>query len=91
MNLDLQVLMLVPLVTAILQIIKKIPKKIPRAKVILTFLPFVSMLVSLGLLYAQSNQLQIIPAITMGLMASGLYSGVKALGNGRGNDRVDTP
>ena len=88
MNLDPEILMLVPLVTAILQVIKKIP----QAKAILPFLPFVSMLVSLGLLYAQSNHLQVIPAITLGLMASGLYSGVKALGNGRGNEQseVDT-
>ena len=88
MNLDPEILMLVPLVTAILQVIKKIP----QAKAILPFLPFVSMAVSLGLLYAQSNHLQVIPAITLGLMASGLYSGVKALGNGRGNEQseVDT-
>ncbi len=68
-------LMFVPVVAAVLEVLKKIPL-IERIK---EWMPFLSMGLSLGVIYAQAGELQIMPAVVMGLMASGAYSSVKAI------------
>lgn len=66
---------LVPVIAGVLQALKKIPI-IDQIK---AYMPFVSMLLGLGIVYAQTSEIQIIPAVMIGLTASGLYSGVKAI------------
>ena len=68
-------LMLVPVVAAVLEVLKKIPL-IDNIK---DWMPFLSMGLSIGVIYAQTNEVQIMPAVVMGLMASGAYSSVKAI------------
>ena len=70
-----EMLALVPVVAAVLQVMKKIPI-VERVK---EFMPFIAMVLSLGAVYATNAQLEIMPAVIMGLMASGVYDGVKAI------------
>ena len=70
-----EMIALVPVIAGILQALKKIPI-IDQIK---AYMPFISMLLGLGIVYAQTNEIQIIPAVMIGLTASGLYSGVKAI------------
>jgi len=70
-----EMLMLVPIVAAILEVLKKIP----LIEGIKEWMPFLSILLSVGVIYAQTGESQIMPAIVMGLMASGAYSSVKAI------------
>ncbi|KKN58298.1 hypothetical protein LCGC14_0553780 [marine sediment metagenome] len=72
-----ELLMLVPLVAALLEVLKRVPI-IERIK---EFMPFLAIATSVGVVYAQTQSLQIMPAIVMGLMASGAYSSVKAIAN----------
>lgn len=66
---------LVPVVAGVLQALKKIPV-IDQIK---AYMPFISMGLSFGIVYAQTSEIQVIPAVILGLTASGLYSGVKAI------------
>ena len=75
-----EMLALVPIVAGVLQALKKIPI-IDKIK---AYMPFLSMALGLGAVYALTGEPQVIPAVVMGLMASGLYSGVKALGKANG-------
>ena len=70
-----EMLALVPLVAAVLQVMKKIPI-IDSLK---EYMPFIAMVLSIGAVYAVTTELQIMPAVVMGLMASGAYDGVKAI------------
>ena len=70
-----EMLALVPLVAAVLQVLKKIPI-VDKLK---AYMPFIAMILSLGAVYATNAQLDIMPAVLMGLMASGAYDGVKAI------------
>jgi hypothetical protein len=78
-NLDTQLttemVALIPVITAALQAIKKIP----IVAKITDYMPFVSIALSIGAVYTLTNEIQVIPAVIMGLTASGLYSGVKAI------------
>lgn len=66
-------LALVPVVAAILQMIKKFP--VPdRVK---EFLPGISMLIALGLLYANKVPDPILPSVLIGLIACGGYDLLK--------------
>lgn len=75
LNVDLTpaMLALVPVVAAILQMIKKfpLPDKIKE------FLPGGSMLIALGLLYANNVPDPILPSVIIGLMACGGYDLLK--------------
>lgn len=73
--LSAEMVALVPVIAGVLQALKKIPL-IDQIK---AYMPFISMLLSFGVIYAQTSEIQIIPAVIMGLTASGLYSGVKAI------------
>jgi len=66
-------LALVPVVAALLQMIKKfpLPDKIKE------FLPGASMLIALGLLYASKVPNPILPSVIIGLMACGGYDLLK--------------
>jgi len=75
LNLTPAMLALVPLVAAAIQIIKNIPATVK----IKPFMPFVGMIVAFCMLYAQKPEPQIIPAVVIGLMASGAYDGIKAI------------
>lgn len=66
---------LVPVIAGVLQALKKIP----IIEQIKAYMPFIAMLLGLGVVYAQTSEIQIIPAVMIGLTASGLYSGVKAI------------
>ena len=70
-----EMLMLVPVVAALLEVLKKIP----LIAGIKEWMPFLAMLMGLGVIYAQTGEAQVMPAIVMGLMASGAYSSVKAI------------
>lgn len=74
-----EMLMLVPIVAALLEVLKRIPL-IAQVK---EWMPFIAIGASVGVIYAQTTELQILPAVVMGLMASGAYSSVKALSNGK--------
>ncbi len=73
-----EMLMLVPLVAALLEVMKRIP----LVAQIKEWMPFLAIGASLGVIYAQTAELQFMPAVVMGLMASGAYSGVKAISSG---------
>jgi len=66
-------LALVPVVAAILQMVKRLPIPIQVKE----FLPGISMLIALGLLYSQSVPDPILPSVIIGLMASGGYDLLK--------------
>ena len=66
-------LALVPVVAAILQMVKRLPLPIQVKE----FLPGASMLIALGLLYSQSVPDPILPSVIIGLMASGGYDLLK--------------
>ncbi|MHC4397999.1 MAG: hypothetical protein ACYS1A_20340 [Planctomycetota bacterium] len=72
-----EMLMLVPVVAALLEVLKRIPV-VAKVK---EWMPFIAIGASIGVIYAQTTELQFMPAIVMGLMAAGAYSGVKAISN----------
>lgn len=66
-------LALVPVVAAILQMIKRFPIPVQAKE----FLPGISMLIALGLLCAYEVPDPILPSVLIGLMASGGYDLLK--------------
>lgn len=68
-------LALIPLVAAVLQVLRKV-EAIDKYK---AYMPFMAIVLSAGAIYAMNQQIEIIPAVVMGLMASGVYDGVKAI------------
>lgn len=69
-----QVLALIPVVAAILQILKRI-EPIQQVK---QWLPFIAIGLAVGLAYLTKVPEPILPAIVVGLMASGAYDALKA-------------
>ncbi len=70
-----EMLVFVPVVASILEVLKRIPV-IDKIK---EWMPFMAIAASIGVIYAQTNEVQVMPAVVMGLMASGAYSSVKAI------------
>lgn len=70
-----EMLALVPIIASILEIMKRI-EVIDKVK---KWMPFISMLMSLGVIYLKTGEVHAISALVMGLIASGLYSSVKAV------------
>jgi len=70
-----ELLMMIPVIAALLEVLKRIPI-VAQVK---EWMPFIAIVASIGVVYAQTSELQFMPAVVMGLMASGAYSGVKAI------------
>lgn len=68
-----QMLALVPVVAAILQMVKRVP----QIEQIKGWLPFASLGIALGLCYITGVKEPILPAIVIGLVASGGYDVLK--------------
>jgi hypothetical protein len=68
-------LALVPIVAAILQVLKRIEVIAKLSQ----WLPFVSMGIALGLGYLTNIPDPIVPSILIGLLASGSYDAVKSI------------
>lgn len=75
LSLTPQMLALVPLVAAAIQVIKNIP----ATGKIKPFMPFIGMIVAFAMLYAQNPVPKVMPAIFIGLVASGAYDSIKAI------------
>ena len=81
MNIELtsEMLALIPAVALIIQLVKNLD----FYKDIKKWTPFVSMGIALGLCYLTKVPDPILPAIAIGLAASGAYSSVKAINGGQ--------
>lgn len=75
-NITPEMLALVPVIAAVLQVLKKIP----NTEKIRPFAPFIGILLAFAVMFAGNPEAELLPAIIVGLVASGAYDGYKAIG-----------